>query len=98
VESLRPFFANNPVSGWFNESAPRVKSGELDLDRLNESEALDLMINDPILIKRPLMLYQSLMQSGFVAGPVLDFLGIKLEHDNDLQTCPMTPQNCETEQ
>ncbi len=30
AESLRPFFGTLPVAKWFNASAPRVKSGEVD--------------------------------------------------------------------
>lgn len=96
-ERLRPFFQDKPVANWFNESAPQVKSGEVDIHQLNETEALDLMIHEPILIKRPLLICNNLMQSGFTPGPVLDFLGVKLDSDKDLQACPMTKQACEIE-
>jgi nitrogenase-associated protein len=90
AERLRPFFADKPVAAWFNETAPAVKSGAIAIHDLDETEALSLMILDPILIRRPLLEYGSFKQSGFVAGPVLDALGVELDATEDLQTCPMT--------
>jgi nitrogenase-associated protein len=96
AERLRPFFGNKTIPMWFNESAPQVKSGEIDIDQLDESEALSLMVEQPILIKRPLMIYQSLKQSGFTSGPVLDELGVNLDGGNRVESCPMSEQPCET--
>ncbi|MFN2188497.1 MAG: nitrogenase-associated protein [Candidatus Promineifilaceae bacterium] len=89
AERLRPFFADLRVPCWFNESAPKVKSGELPVGQLDEREALCLMIREPILIRRPLLEYGMLKQSGFVPGVVLDALGVELEGGDDLQHCPM---------
>jgi nitrogenase-associated protein len=55
AEGLRPFFGDKPVSEWFNASAPQVKSGEIPVDDLSEEEALETMLLEPILIRRPLM-------------------------------------------
>lgn len=95
--SLRLFFSGLPVAAWFNASAPRVKSGAIPIRTLSETEALDLMIDDPILIRRPLLELGSLRQSGFVAGPVLDALGVTLDASDNLQDCPMdtSAQICE---
>ena len=46
-ERLRPFFADKPVPQWFNYTAPRVKSGEVTPDSLDETAALALMVADP---------------------------------------------------
>ncbi len=89
VETLRPYFGDTAVSQWFNASAPRVKSGEIPLDSLNEAEALALMLADPILIRRPLLEYGELRQSGFVPGPVLAALEVELDPRENLQDCPM---------
>jgi nitrogenase-associated protein len=89
ADELRPFFTDKPVVQWFNQSAPMVKSGQLDIYKLNEQQALELMINDPLLICRPLLQYGDIKQSGFTTGPVLDHLNIMLEPDVDLQSCPM---------
>ncbi len=95
ADSLRAFFADTPVSQWFNDSAPRVKSGDIAIDQLDEVSALRLMVDDPILIRRPLMACDGYKQSGFVPGPVLAHLGIRLDEAQDLQSCPRVTQPCE---
>jgi nitrogenase-associated protein len=89
AENLRPFFLDMPVAAWFNASAPKVKSGEIAVQALSEAEALEMMIVDPILIRRPLLALGSLRQSGFTMGPVLDALGVVLDEKQNLQDCPM---------
>ncbi len=87
--SLRNYFGTSPVTEWFNSSAPAVKSGEIAIGSLSEAEALALMLQDPILIKRPLLEFGDLKQSGFIAGPVLDALEVDLDPEENLQDCPM---------
>lgn len=89
AERLRPYFEDKPVAQWFNTTAPRVKSGELSIDNLNEAEALTLMVEDPILIRRPLLEFGDLRQSGFETGSVLKALGVVLNPAEKLQDCPM---------
>ena len=55
VSSLRPFFGSKPVREWFNPSASRVVSGEINLERITPQSALVEMILDPALINGPLM-------------------------------------------
>lgn len=87
--SLRVFFGDKPVAEWFNSSAPQVKSGEIALQNLSEEGALDLMLQEPILIRRPLLALGDIRQSGFVPGPVIDALGVELDPEENLQDCPM---------
>jgi nitrogenase-associated protein len=89
AERLRPYFEDKPVAQWFNSTAPRVKSGELSINNLNEDEALTLMVEDPVLIRRPLLEFGELRQSGFEAGIVLTALGVVLNPAEKLQDCPM---------
>lgn len=98
--SLRPFFGNKPVSEWFNDSAPMIKSGELNIHACNEAQAIKMMIANPILIRRPLMRIGESHQSGFSDGPVLSELGLVLESSVNLQSCPMVDSEsavCEEE-
>ena len=56
-----------------------------------------MMLEEPLLIRRPLMAVGEIRQAGFGAGPVTAKLGVRLPSE-DLQTCPMgdaLPQ-CET--
>ncbi len=54
-ESLLAFLAPLPVPEWFNRAAPRVKNGEVQPDTLDAQAALALLLQDPLLIRRPLM-------------------------------------------
>ncbi len=96
LSSLRPFFGDSPVAEWFNLSAPSVKSGELDIHTCTEAEALQLMLANPLLIRRPLLQLGGYRQSGYVDGPVLAALGVQLRPGEDLQSCPMgdAPSEC----
>jgi len=87
---LRPFLTGKAVPEWFNPSAPKVKSGEIDIHALDESQALALLLAEPLLICRPLLQYAGLRQSGFGHGPVLDALRVPLDPEQDLQSCPET--------
>ncbi len=85
---LRPFFRSKPVAEWFNQAAPRVKSGEVIPERVNADMALALMIEDPLLIRRPLMESESLYLCGFDADEVSSMLGMAAEKiTGDLERC-----------
>ena len=55
AKELRRYFGARPVEQWFNPASPRVKSGEIDPRSCTEEAALQLMLADPLLIRRPLM-------------------------------------------
>jgi len=96
VETLRPFFGNLPVSEWFNDSAPRLKSGEIIPSQLDEQTALNLMINDPLLIRRPLMQIDSIHKKvGFDRDKIATWIGLEATNTSqqDLEICPNTNQS-----
>lgn len=72
---LLTFFGNTPVASWFNPAAPRVKSGELDPATIDAAGALALMLDDPLLIRRPLVDANGARCAGFDREPVLSLLG-----------------------
>jgi len=76
AQTLRPFFGDLPVSDWFNRSAPRVKEGEVIPERLDEAEALALMVADPLLIRRPLMQVGEERMAGFESERVDAWIGL----------------------
>lgn len=88
VESLQLFLVGKTVPEWFNMNAPKVKLGEIDVQALEEPEALALLLAEPLLICRPLLQCGELRQSGFSAGPVLDVLQVSLRPEQDLLSCP----------
>lgn len=89
VERLRLFFGDLPLLQWFNPAAPRIKQGEVVPDKLTESEALLLMQQDPLLIRRPLMQAAGGYMAGFDPEKVRAWIGLdQPEDDTDLQACP----------
>lgn len=94
ADQLEPFFQGLEVSDWFNKSAPAIKSGELDVSCLTSSEALDLMCQDPILIRRPLLEVGGLLGCGF-SEDVLRRLGLSLTGWSAPQeACPRSHEPC----
>jgi len=76
AQRLRAFFGTLPVAEWFNPSAPRVKSGEVRSEALDEAAALDLMLADPLLIRRPLMDVDGQCRAGFDPEAVDRWIGL----------------------
>lgn len=54
--ALLSFFGGRPVAEWFNRASPRIKAGEIVPETMNAQQALSLMLADPLLIRRPLLL------------------------------------------
>ena len=91
VASLRPFFGDRPVAEWFNYSAPAVKSGEVVPENLDEGTALQLMIQDPLLIRRPLIQVGNVYRIGFDRNQIDAWIGLAAPKTvEDLETCPLT--------
>ena len=92
AQRLRVFFGALPVADWFNRSAPRIKSGEVWPGALDEAAALELMLADPLLIRRPLMESAGQRLAGFDLPRIQAWLGFPVESDGhvDLQSCPRT--------
>jgi len=89
ARTLRSYFGDLPVAQWFNRSHPRVKSGEVDIDHLDEESALSLMIDEPLFIRRPLMLIDGQHLVGFDAEQVDALIGLEpIEGNPDLESCP----------
>jgi len=65
ADGLRSFMGDSAVSEWFNPAAPAVKNGLVSPDTLDEAEAMVLLMSDPILIRRPLMIIGTEKLCGF---------------------------------
>jgi len=85
--TLRLFFNDMPVSDWFNMAAPRVKSGEIVPDEFDEQSALAAMIQDPLLIRRPLLDAHGELACGFDSPLVKKLLGGNTDISG-LEGCP----------
>ncbi|MDD4880707.1 MAG: hypothetical protein PHX10_03940 [Gallionellaceae bacterium] len=92
---LRPFFGDLPVAQWFNLSAPRIRDGLLDQERITETEALVLMLADPLLIRRPLMEVDGDFRVGFDPAAVDAWIGLgQSKITVDLEACPHAAEPC----
>ena len=89
AERLRAFFGKLPVEQWFNPAAPQVKSGRLMPAELGETEALTMMLHDPLLIRRPLMEVNGEFRAGFNAAAVDAWIGLnQAKPEGGIETCP----------
>ena len=92
VERLLEFFGDRPVPEWFNRAAPRIKSGEIMPELLDEIEALHLMLADPLLIRRPLIESGGRRESGFDQQLINEWLGLT-PTGTDLESCPRSHEH-----
>jgi len=92
AETLKPFFTGMPVSEWFNSAAPRIKSGEVNPAGLDENDALQLLLADPLLIRRPLME----VDNAFICGFDNEIVRYLIHHQDasHLQSCPNLSKPC----
>jgi len=88
-EHLRSFFGDKPVADWFNRSAPAVKNGEVIPEKLDEQQAIALMVANPLLIRRPLIEVEGRRCSGFDPNEIEAWLTPNNgKHIPDMETCP----------
>ena len=87
---LALFFGNRPVAEWFNLSNPRVKSGEVLPGQITAADALNMMVEEPLLIVRPLMQVGEERLAGFDVTEVHNWIGLALEAigERDPKHCP----------
>lgn len=85
-EQLREFMGDKNVADWFNPAAPAIKNALINPAVLSEEEAMELLMNDPILIRRPLMIIGTEKLCGFDAAKVASILERSVE--------PMPKINC----
>ncbi|MEM8718154.1 MAG: ArsC/Spx/MgsR family protein [Cyanobacteria bacterium P01_G01_bin.39] len=89
ADSLRPFFGDRPIREWFNQSAPQIKMGEITPENLDEAAALELMIQDPTLIRRPIIQVGDVCQLGFNRAVVDEWIGLSSPKGLEkLDACP----------
>ncbi len=87
---LTEFFSGLPVSEWFNRSAPQIKDGKVDPERLTPEQAIKLMLQEPLLIRRPLMQIGEHYLVGFEADRVNQVLALAWRENQkgELEQCP----------
>ena len=104
-ERLRQFFGDRPIAQCFNPTAPAIKSGQVQPDRVDAETALALMVQDPLLIRRPLMQVGDRCEAGFDKDVVDQWIGLRAINEEqekrdrllrqDLETCPSAATSVE---
>ncbi len=86
-QKLLSFVSGKPVQEIINHTAPAVKKGEIVPTHLTFDEAMDLMVKDPILIKRPLIEVDGQTIQGFTDPRLTQYFG-DWDGTEDVVTCP----------
>jgi nitrogenase-associated protein len=87
VESLSSFFDGLEKDKIVNQFAPQVKSGEIIPEKLSKDELINLMIKEPILIKRPLIEVGEDKVCGFDIPKLNKLLNLDLDSKKEIGTC-----------
>ncbi|MBI2306924.1 MAG: hypothetical protein HYU78_06435 [Rhodocyclales bacterium] len=84
---LLAFLAPLPVAEWFNRSAPAVKAGAVVPENLGVEAALRLLIEQPLLIRRPLLKVGRARRVGFDAAAIDAWIGLADAPPDGLDGC-----------
>jgi nitrogenase-associated protein len=89
-ELLRAFFGARPVAEWFNRAAPRVKSGEVQPETQTADSAIQLMLAEPLLIRRPLIQVGERREIGFETATIDAWIGLRATELPVTEACQRT--------
>lgn len=93
-ESLNSFFYGLDIVQIVNETAPKIKSGEINIYKISKDEMIELMLKDPILIKRPLIEVGNHKICGFNIERINELLQSDIDDTIKIATCT-TSDKCE---
>jgi nitrogenase-associated protein len=86
-ELLEGFFEGLSVENIFNMSALKIKNNALDIAVLSKEESIELMLKEPILIKRPLLEINQTKLCGFDIDKINALLHIAMPKPKDINEC-----------
>ncbi|MCU0547022.1 MAG: hypothetical protein MUE44_33485 [Oscillatoriaceae cyanobacterium Prado104] len=106
TDRLQQFLGELPVVECFNRTAPLIKSGQVIPEQIDRATALQLMIEHPLLIRRPLIQSGDRYAVGFNTEEIEAWLGLTAVRPNqqafsdnlkqqDLETCPRAALNAQ---
>jgi len=76
-EELDRYLGKKPVADCFNPAAPAIKSGLVNPFDFTKEEALEAMIKEPLLIKRPLLKIGKHCIQGFDTAILENLINLK---------------------
>lgn len=94
-ETLESFFEGLEKEKIYNQFAPQVKSGEIDIKSLTRDELIEKMLLEPILIKRPLIEVDNTKICGFDIPKLNKALNLELDTKKEIGTC-QSSDSCTT--
>lgn len=94
-EILNGFFEGLEKEQIVNQFAPQVKSGEVNIDKFSKDELIELMIKEPILIKRPLIQIDNIKICGFDIPKLNKALNLEIDTKKEIGTC-QSSDSCTT--
>lgn len=87
LEKLLEFVSGKGPVEIMNYTAPAIKKGEVVPENLSFKKAVEMMVANPILIKRPLIEVDGLNIQGFTDPRLAFYLG-DWDGTDDVVTCP----------
>jgi nitrogenase-associated protein len=94
ADRLLAFLGKLPIPAWFNPAAADIKSGEIVPENLGLEDALHLLIQNPLLIRRPLMEIGEERLVGFDIAAVDAWIGLKNVElpEGNIEACVHGPE------
>lgn len=77
ASELMKFMADQPIYDCVNSRAPLITSGEIKPSEMTDEQLLHAMVENPILVKRPLLFFRGEFACGFDHPLVRKLLGEK---------------------
>lgn len=81
-ETLSKFLGHQAVHNCINQRAPTIISGETNPNEMDDDQLMQAMVEDPVLIKRPLLFYRGEFACGFDHPLVGRLLGEEISGDS----------------
>lgn len=88
-DELLSYLKDRSLQEWFNPNAPKIKSGEIDPKDFSLQEAIELLLHEPILIRRPLLSINGHRMCGFDPKAIEHALGFSLK-DHPAENCSLS--------
>jgi len=86
-DELQNFFNGLEKSEIVNTSAPDIKNNVLNIDNVTKEQLIDMMLEKPLLIKRPLMKFNNKYLCGFDTIKLSKVLNEDIKKLQDISTC-----------
>lgn len=84
---LNSFFENLNTKDIVNNFAPKIKNNEIDIETISKEKLIELMIQEPILIKRPLLEIDETKICGFDIKKINQILHTNICENISISIC-----------